>query len=272
VARLRTLKPSFFSDDVLAELSPLHRILFQGLWCYADREGRLKDRPRQLKAQVLPFDEADVESMLWDLHRKGFILRYVHGDGERAIQVKEFSKHQKPHPKEAASEIPAPTSQDWASREISRQGKTRVGMHENPGVCEPGGLGDIGLGDSCLSTSPHKTASPPTSEEVPLLSVEEEEATSTVGAILAHYLEAVGAAGFHAKATDDKRRLIRRRLEEGWKPDQLISAINGLTWSDWHMGRDPKTKGKRWCTLDYAIGDNKAIERWLNEQKIREAS
>lgn len=106
--RMRMLKPSFFSNDVLAEIPPLGRLLFQGLWCLADRAGRLEDRPKRIKAEILPYDdEADVDELLSDLTKLGFITRYAH-DGRRFIQVNNFSKHQNPHVKEPPSTIPAP--------------------------------------------------------------------------------------------------------------------------------------------------------------------
>lgn len=107
MARLRTLKPSFFTNEELAEIPMAGRLLFQGLWCIADREGRLEDRPRRIKAEVLPYDDADVDALLAVLHDAGFIQRYE-VDGGRYIQVVSFTKHQTPHVKEAASTIPAP--------------------------------------------------------------------------------------------------------------------------------------------------------------------
>lgn len=107
MARARNIKPGFFTNDVLAECSALARILFQGLWCHADREGRLEDRPRKLKAEILPYDECDIEDLLSQLEKRGFIIRYSHGS-ERFIQVVNFCKHQNPHVKESESTIPAP--------------------------------------------------------------------------------------------------------------------------------------------------------------------
>jgi hypothetical protein len=107
MARLRTLKPGFFTNDLLAEIPPLGRLLFQGLWCIADREGRLEDRPRKIKAEVLPYDDADVDGLLGRLDAAGFIRRYA-AAGVGYIQVVNFAKHQTPHIKEAASTIPAP--------------------------------------------------------------------------------------------------------------------------------------------------------------------
>src|SRR4051794_10910066 len=106
--RARNIKPSFFMNDTLAEVHPLGRLLFIGLWCVADREGRLEDRPQRIKIQVLGYDDAaDVDALLDELAVRNFILRYEVG-GRRYIQIVKWHKHQYPHLREAESEIPAP--------------------------------------------------------------------------------------------------------------------------------------------------------------------
>jgi hypothetical protein len=107
MARARNIKPGFFANDVLAELPPLTRLMFIGLWTIADRAGRLEDRPKRIKAEVLPYDECNPEQMLADLQRLGFIQRYD-AAGTPAIQIVTWDKHQNPHMKEAESTIPAP--------------------------------------------------------------------------------------------------------------------------------------------------------------------
>jgi hypothetical protein len=106
MARTRSIKPGFFMNEELAELPCEARLLFIGLWTIADREGRLEDRPRKIKAAVFPYDDCDVDRLLGLLSGKGFLQRYkVRRQGY--IQVSNFVKHQKPHPKEAPSEVPA---------------------------------------------------------------------------------------------------------------------------------------------------------------------
>lgn len=107
MSRARNIKPGFFKNDRLAECSPLARILFAALWCEADREGRMEDRPKRIKAECLPYDDCDADDLLSQLANGGFILRYEVG-GNRFIQILNFAKHQNPHVKEAASIIPAP--------------------------------------------------------------------------------------------------------------------------------------------------------------------
>lgn len=105
MANTRLFNFSFFRNEELAEVSMAARLLFQGLWFLADREGRLEDRPRRIKADIFPYDDVDVESELHSLVQHGFIQRYE-VDGRRCIWVVNFVKHQHPHPHEAKSVLP----------------------------------------------------------------------------------------------------------------------------------------------------------------------
>lgn len=109
--RARNIKPSFFTNLELGECDPLARLLFIGLWCIADREGRLEDKPKQIKIQTIPYDDVDCDSLLKQLNDNNFIYRYIHG-GKAYIQINNFLKHQNPHIKEKESEIPGPYSTD----------------------------------------------------------------------------------------------------------------------------------------------------------------
>lgn len=133
MARARNLKPSFFTDDELAEAGPLARLLFQGLWCMADREGRLEDRPKKLKAEILPYDVCSVEKLLADLCQRRYIIRYEH-EGKRYIQVRQFKKHQNPHQKEPASTIPAPDEHHTKPSASTRQAPCKPDAQTDTGT------------------------------------------------------------------------------------------------------------------------------------------
>lgn len=125
MARTRNIKPAFFDNDILGSLTPLNRLLFIGLWCIADREGRLEDRPRRIKKTLLGYDDVTAEEtsgMLQQLHDNGFIIRYKAND-ENYIQIINFTKHQNPHMKEKNSEIPPPPG---FKTETSEQNCTRT--------------------------------------------------------------------------------------------------------------------------------------------------
>ena len=108
--RARGLKPSFFKNELLATSDPLYAWVFEGLWCLADRDGRLEDRPRRIHIEINAGRayEGTESSLTW-LAEQGFIVRYEHGNN-RYIQVVNFSRHQNPHIKEPKSTIPAPYS------------------------------------------------------------------------------------------------------------------------------------------------------------------
>jgi hypothetical protein len=105
--RARNLKPGFFKNDLLAECDPLARLLFEGLWCLADREGRLECRPKKIKAEVLPYDNCKVIDLMEQLRARGFITVYKYDD-QIYLEIPTFTEHQNCHVKEAASTIPAP--------------------------------------------------------------------------------------------------------------------------------------------------------------------
>lgn len=107
MARIRTIKPDFFKNEELADLPLAARMLFVGLWTLADRRGRLLDRPKRIRAEIFPYDEVDVCSMLSMLDEGGFIIRYSVGEIS-LIQVVSFEKHQRITGSEAASESEFP--------------------------------------------------------------------------------------------------------------------------------------------------------------------
>lgn len=131
------LSPGFFQNEILIELHPLTRLLFAGLWTIADREGRLEDRPKRIKMALLPADDHDVDTALTDLHHAGFITRYATRDGNY-IQINKFLRHQKPHIREAASEIPPPTATQGTGEHDLGSPKASLGTPDMTGHVEEG--------------------------------------------------------------------------------------------------------------------------------------
>lgn len=99
MARSRNIKPSFFTNDELAENCPLTRLLFIGLWTEADHNGNIEWRCKRLKAKLLPYDECNLEQLAINLDKSGFIRFY--SDGDRIyLNVCNFNIHQNPHKNE----------------------------------------------------------------------------------------------------------------------------------------------------------------------------
>ncbi|HCL00410.1 MAG TPA: hypothetical protein DHW42_09955, partial [Candidatus Marinimicrobia bacterium] len=102
MSRIRYLKPDFFKDEDLALLPFEVRLFFAGLWNFADKAGRLENRPRRLKIEIFPYDNVDVEKCIKTLSKpkngsnKPFIQEYEVDDCQY-IQIINWEKHQKPH-------------------------------------------------------------------------------------------------------------------------------------------------------------------------------
>jgi hypothetical protein len=113
-SRIRTVKPEILTDEVLWDLGtetgyPILQA-FQGLWMYADREGRFEWRPRSLKTLILPFWSGDFDQLMAALEKARFIIRYE-VDGKAYGVVRSFKKHQVINQREARSELPEPPSE-----------------------------------------------------------------------------------------------------------------------------------------------------------------
>lgn len=149
MARSRNIKPGFFTNEDLVELDFATRLLFAGLWTIADRDGRLEDRPKKIKINVFPADNVDVELMLSDLHKSGFIQRYS-VNGVAYVQITNWTKHQNPHHTEKASNIPAPNGDLTVKQPLDTK---------DPPEQDGGNLADSGFTDSLIPDSSEAKAS-----------------------------------------------------------------------------------------------------------------
>lgn len=92
MAKIRGVKPEFWTDENVVELTIPARLLFIGLWNYACDNGHIDDKPKQIKMRILPVDDIDVEPLLAELVDRGRIIRK-----SGVITIPKFSDHQRPH-------------------------------------------------------------------------------------------------------------------------------------------------------------------------------
>lgn len=105
MARTRSIKPSFFKNEYLAECEPMARLLFIGLWTLADSQGRMEFRPMRIKAEVFPYENCDILGLLKQLADKGFVRAYESGD-VKVLEIPTFGDHQRCHPDERDEGLP----------------------------------------------------------------------------------------------------------------------------------------------------------------------
>jgi hypothetical protein len=93
MARIRSIKPDFWTDEKLTECSMSARLLFIGTWNFADDYGNLDRSAKQIKARVFPIDSVDCEPLLQELLTQGLLIEYSVNE-KKYLHIKGFTKHQ----------------------------------------------------------------------------------------------------------------------------------------------------------------------------------
>lgn len=277
MARSRNIKPGFFTNDRLCELEPLARLLFAGLWTLADREGRLEDRPKRIKAEVLPYDHCDAEELLQSLHDAGFIERYTGPDSRAFIQIVSWSKHQNPHCKEVDSTIPGPCKPGICTERAPDQhhaSTVQEQVQHQPCTEQARLIPDSGflIPDSLKETSSPKSAA----KLLPC----------PVNEVIALYHEALPDLPRVRALMDGRKKAIETR----WKWVLTDERPNGtrraetleqaIAWfqgyfekvndSDWLMGRSkPSEKHANWVADFTFLMGEKAVTHVLEKMEAR---
>src|SRR5688572_757522 len=95
MARIRSIKPEFWTDAHIVGLSLEARLLYIGMWNFADDYGCIEDEPLRLRLQILPNDPVDAGALIAELVDAGRLTRLEAPDGKRFLHVKSWEKHQK---------------------------------------------------------------------------------------------------------------------------------------------------------------------------------
>lgn len=96
MARIRTIKPKFWDDVKIGRLTRDARLLYIGLWTFADDLGVVIADAVWLKSKIFPYDQLQikqVEAWLRMLEETGFIC-HVTVRSETFIYLPTFSRHQ----------------------------------------------------------------------------------------------------------------------------------------------------------------------------------
>jgi hypothetical protein len=93
VARIRSVKPEFWVDDQMVELSFVARLLFIGLWNFVDDDGLIEYKPKRIKMQVFPSDKVSIEKELDSLISSGR-LQVIESDQGPLLRVINWDRHQ----------------------------------------------------------------------------------------------------------------------------------------------------------------------------------
>lgn len=110
MARIRSIKPGFFTSPDIARLSVRARLTFIGLWTHVDDDGRCLYEPRLIHASLYPLDDEvtvkKVHADLMELENAGLTASYEVHD-RRFLEITNWH-HQKISHKTPSTHPPNP--------------------------------------------------------------------------------------------------------------------------------------------------------------------
>jgi hypothetical protein len=158
MARIRTIKPEFWTSEQVVECSTTARLLFIGLWNFCDDHGNHPASLKTLKMEVFPGDcitPFEVGKLIIELQSQDLLVEYE-AEGKRYWHVSGWyhQKVEKPNKKYPAYDhecvIPLPqpkfddhsttdpgTFDDHLPEEVDVEGSLREGKGNNPPLTPP---------------------------------------------------------------------------------------------------------------------------------------
>lgn len=251
MARIRTIKPEFWDDELIGAMAPITRLVFVGCISHADDEGRMRGSTAFVRSQVFAYDTHttldDVERALQELHAAGRITLY--GGSQRYLIVVNFRRHQRiqrPQP----SALPAPSRVNpTAPIEVADLQDVPVPLHDasntapvplTDGMEGSGMEGETNLSESAKPTSDH----------------------ADIAAVFDHWVNTTWTGRGRRPGLDDKKRnRIRARLRS-FTADELKEAITGFSQSPFHNGQQNGVKQLKLSTL---LRDDEQVETGIEK-------
>jgi hypothetical protein len=89
MARIRSIKPEFWTSEQIVECSTSARLLFIGLWNFCDDGGVHPDSPKRIKMEIFPGDPLsndDVKALVDELVLAKLVMRFD-SDGKSYLAV-----------------------------------------------------------------------------------------------------------------------------------------------------------------------------------------
>jgi 5-methylcytosine-specific restriction endonuclease McrA len=122
MARIRTIKPEFWEDEVVGLLPRDARLLFISTFNMADDEGLLRWTPAYIKASAFMYDDdltlKHVEELMGMVTDAGLLFPYIGGVARQQMAViVNFRKHQRIN-RPQKSKLPPPSLSNYKVREM----------------------------------------------------------------------------------------------------------------------------------------------------------
>jgi hypothetical protein len=221
--RIRTVKPEFFTSEVLSEASVRARLLFIGLFTHVDDAGRAVDNSGLIRAAIFPLDDftlSDVDSDLAALDKLRLIIRYE-VDGRRYLQIRNWEEHQKIN-RPSPSKLP-PCPGISTQRDLTEDSLNTHGGVTEDSLAERKGMERKGIDDSSTNGLTARDANGQSSST-------ESDSSAQVAKVIELAVAGIAVRdGQDAKSLIPWKRGIVKNLREERTPEIVAALAEGKT-------------------------------------------
>ena len=97
MARIRTIKPEFWTSEQIVECSPMARLLFVGIWNFCDDHGIHPASTKRLKLEIFPGDDISTDDISGWVEQLiiNELLEEYQVDNVKYWRVTGWAKHQR---------------------------------------------------------------------------------------------------------------------------------------------------------------------------------
>lgn len=268
MARIRTIKPEFWTNPQVSRCSHAARLLFIGTWSFADDHGNLPRDAEKLKMQVFPSPHdagLDIETLLRALIDQGLLMEYSNAENQRFLHIPTFEKHQVIN-RPSRAQYPQPDKrlieqhvrmvnamQDKAERESHQRSENPSAAVSAETLTEHSPL--EGKGKEGKRSKP-KTLRAKARCQVALDLANPHD--DEIEKIFDYWRERMKSP--RAALSEKRRRLIASTLKQH-TPADVCKAIRGCSRDQWHMGMNDR--GRPFNSIELILRDEKHIEQFI---------
>lgn len=198
MSRNRIIKTEFWKDPKIGKLSLRARLLFIGMWNFADDSGVVRGDPIYLRSEIFTYDDIpgkEINNCLVEMLNLGLIC-YLKKEDEKLILIRNFLSHQV----------------------ISRPSSFRHLKVKND---DYSGLTDQSMNDHCLITAKEKEK-----EKVKEKEKEKDQPALKPERVI-EYLNKISGKKF--RNTEKHFTFIKARIKEGYSKKDFLQVIQVKT-------------------------------------------
>lgn len=258
MSRIRTIKPEFWVSEQMICCSHLARLLFIGMWSFADDNGIHPKSYVSIKAEVFPADNLTIDtikSCIDELVKNKLIREYVVEDKCYWL-ITGWKKHQRIE--KPTYRHPLPQSE---LKKIEDTSTTIPRVIDNPS-----GITNRSLDEASTTECNGKEGIGKETNicevKTSLLDVTDSSLLANTQDIFHHWQDVMNSP--NAKLDGKRKKTIQKALKN-YSVEEVKLAIVGCANTPYNMGENDK--GQKYADIGLILRDADHIERFINNAK-----